>query len=307
MEQTPLVSIIVPCYNYAHFLNETIACLIDQSLHNWECLLIDDGSTDDTESICTQWTKKDPRIFYFKKENGGLSSARNYGLCKANGLYIQFLDADDLIQKEKLLYQVSQLEQNKTFDVVYSSFLFLNEKKEFQVPTKHSIKPKAKDIFQSFIQEWEKGFMIPIHSFLFKKDLLTKVQGFNEMLVTHEDLELHLKIALLRPNYYCYNEAFAIYRIHNQSMSRNYTKMQKGFICALLSILERQGLSLYQRTIVFIRIGDEIAVAFTHFILRRKIHFFESISLKEKPIIIGLGLLLLPIFFFKKFISTFTQ
>ena len=100
MENTPLISVIVPCYNQAQYLDECLQSVLDQTYQNWECIIVNDGSPDNTEEIALQWTAKDPRFTYLKKENGGLSSARNAGIEVAQGEWIQFLDCDDKIDKE---------------------------------------------------------------------------------------------------------------------------------------------------------------------------------------------------------------
>src|SRR5665647_2316811 len=74
------ISVIIPCYNQAHFLNESVGSVIAQTYTNWECIIVNDGSTDDTEKVALEISQKDNRIQYIKKENGGLSSARNAGL-----------------------------------------------------------------------------------------------------------------------------------------------------------------------------------------------------------------------------------
>lgn len=92
-----LISIIVPIYNVEDYLEECILSIIRQTYQNVEILLIDDGSTDDSSSIAKNYEKKDNRIKYYHKKNGGLSSARNYGIEKANGKYLMFIDSDDYI------------------------------------------------------------------------------------------------------------------------------------------------------------------------------------------------------------------
>ena len=92
-----LVSIIIPCYNQADYLPETLESIIQQTYPDWEAIIVNDGSPDNTEEIALQYTQKDSRFKYYKKENGGLSSARNYGIHRANGKYIIPLDSDDLI------------------------------------------------------------------------------------------------------------------------------------------------------------------------------------------------------------------
>lgn len=84
----PLISVIVPCYNQAQYLDECLQSVVEQTYPNWECIIVNDGSPDNTEEIALQWTEKDSRFIYIKKENGGLSSARNAGLEIAKGKWI---------------------------------------------------------------------------------------------------------------------------------------------------------------------------------------------------------------------------
>ena len=127
----PIVSVIIPCFNQAQYLTEALNSVLNQTFQNWECIIVNDGSPDNTEEVALGWCNKDKRFKYLKKENGGLSSARNAGLKIAQGEYIQFLDSDDLLQKEKIESQVSFLGYNLNVDIVYSSSLyFFNENSE---------------------------------------------------------------------------------------------------------------------------------------------------------------------------------
>ena len=100
--QLAKISIIIPCYNQGMFLDATIASIVNQDNTNWECILVDDGSTDNTNLIIKEWVTKDNRIKSFFKENGGLSSARNHGLKHVKGSFVQFLDSDDVLHQSKL-------------------------------------------------------------------------------------------------------------------------------------------------------------------------------------------------------------
>lgn len=101
-----LISIIVPVYNAEEYLVRCLDSLIEQSYHKLEIILIDDGSADKSENICMEYANKDNRIKYYRKENGGAASARNFGIGKATGKYIGFVDSDDIIHKDmfKTLY-----------------------------------------------------------------------------------------------------------------------------------------------------------------------------------------------------------
>lgn len=100
----PLISIIVPIYNVERFLDRCVQSIINQTYKNLEILLIDDGSPDDCPNIAAQWARKDYRVKVYHKSNGGLSDARNYGLDRAKGEYIAFVDSDDYIEPE--MYEI---------------------------------------------------------------------------------------------------------------------------------------------------------------------------------------------------------
>lgn len=111
---TPKVSIIVGLYNVASFLKKKqLSCILNQSYSNWELLLVNDGSTDETSLLCDQFAEKDSRIKVFHKENGGLGSARNVGIEQATGEYLWFYDVDDEVELNLLETCVHEMESRK--------------------------------------------------------------------------------------------------------------------------------------------------------------------------------------------------
>ena len=115
----PIVSVIIPTYNAKELLIEAIDSVLSQTLSDLELLIIDDGSIDGTVEAVK--AVDDPRIRYFYKDNGGVSSARNMGLDKATGQYIAFLDSDDLYHPKYLETMVSAMENNPDYGVVYTA------------------------------------------------------------------------------------------------------------------------------------------------------------------------------------------
>lgn len=107
----PLISVIVPVYNIIPYLPRCVESLQKQTYPELEILLIDDGSTDDTPALCDRLAENDPRIRVFHKENGGPSSARNFGLTQAAGAYVGFVDSDDYVDADmyERLYRRSRL------------------------------------------------------------------------------------------------------------------------------------------------------------------------------------------------------
>lgn len=115
----PIVSIIVPCYKQAHLLPETLESVWAQTYPNWECVMVDDGSPDNTEEVAKAYCEKDARFKYVRKENGGLASARNYGIAHSEGEYILPLDSDDLIVATYLEEAIERFTSHPETKLVY--------------------------------------------------------------------------------------------------------------------------------------------------------------------------------------------
>jgi len=124
--QQPLISVIVPCYNQAQYMDECLQSVLDQTYQNWECIIVNDGSPDDTEEVALQWTEKDTRFIYLKKENGGLSSARNAGIEIAKGEWILPLDCDDKIGSQYL--ELASAQFDKDYTIIYCEAEFFGDK-----------------------------------------------------------------------------------------------------------------------------------------------------------------------------------
>src|SRR5690554_3366688 len=112
MNNLPLVSIIIPTYNRAHLIGETLDSVLAQTYTHWECIVVDDGSTDNTDEVMAEYLIKDSRIQYFHRPNTHLpggNGARNYGFLQSKGKYIQWFDSDDLMDVEKLKVKVENI------------------------------------------------------------------------------------------------------------------------------------------------------------------------------------------------------
>jgi glycosyltransferase involved in cell wall biosynthesis len=116
--------VIVPTYNYGCFIGETLECLRAQTYVNWECIVVDDGSTDDTAERVSRFMEQDARFKFLRQENARQAAAKNNGLQNSAGEYIQFLDADDLIEPQKFEQQVEYLEAHPEVDIVYGSMRY---------------------------------------------------------------------------------------------------------------------------------------------------------------------------------------
>lgn len=230
MSGEQLISVIVPCYNQAAYLSETLESVYNQTYTNWECFIINDGSTDDTQMVAQRWLEKDSRFKYIFQENRGLSSARNTGLDAASGEIIQLLDSDDLIKSNKFNTQLQLLENSEVCVCDYFSFVDGN------------IEEKAKHRYLSpflenetfkgeIIRDWEYRKSIPCHAILFKRTLISKNQiAFNETLSNHEDWHFWCRVFYFSSSISNCNEILAYYRIREKSMSSDHRMMYQGFL-----------------------------------------------------------------------------
>ncbi|MGC8747495.1 MAG: glycosyltransferase [Candidatus Kapaibacteriota bacterium] len=136
-ENNPIVSIIIPCYKNAQFLSEVLESVVEQTFKDWECIIVNDGSPDNTREVAQQLISKypDKKITYLEKENGGVASARNYGIENAKGKYILPLDADDKIAPTFLEKTVKVLEENADIHIVYTDLKQFGEVERI-VPSK---------------------------------------------------------------------------------------------------------------------------------------------------------------------------
>ena len=120
------VSVIIPTHNYARFLEEAINSLRGGTYSDWECVVVDDGSTDDTPALVATLAASDPRIVYVSQVASGPSAARNAGLATASGEFVQFLDADDLLGPRKLQYQLEIFGRHPEADIVYGGVRYFD-------------------------------------------------------------------------------------------------------------------------------------------------------------------------------------
>lgn len=127
MENQPLVSVIMPCYNMASYVSDSIKSVIAQTYPHWELLIVDDASTDETVNIIKSYAQADSRIkFAIKKQNSGISDTRNLCIQMAQGQFLAFLDADDIWHPEKLEKQLSFM-MAKNIGFTYSTYDWIDE------------------------------------------------------------------------------------------------------------------------------------------------------------------------------------
>ena len=203
----PLISVIVPCYNQAQYLDECLQSVLDQTHTDWECIIVNDGSPDHTEEIAKKWVEKDARFRYLFKENGGLSSARNAGIEIAKGEWILPLDADDKIGVRYL--ELAEKEFEKDYTVIYcEAELFGNEIGKWHLP-EFSLENLAKKncIFCSAF---------------YKKEDWKKVNGYDiNMIYGLEDYEFWISLLKNKNTVKKLPQTLFYYRVKENSMLTN--------------------------------------------------------------------------------------
>jgi len=296
----------VPCYNYAHFLGETLDSILAQTYPNWECIIIDDGSTDNTKDVANAYCKKDKRFKYVYQSNQGLSAARNKGIELAKGEYIQLLDSDDLISAEKFRHQVTCFTSNTDVDMVYSNYNLMESdgKKRWSVDATNWIEMKHKP-FAEFLNYWEKGFTIPIHCYLFRKTCFTKWGTFNMSLPTHEDLALQLNFSLHGAQYKMLNEVSSFYRVHSSSMAKDLTNMHKGYLLTLIALQAHPKASFGIKLNIAHRYFQEVLNTVLDTCRGRRNSIFKALTNPNSFLLNTLAILLLPVYLIYKIIGKF--
>ena len=125
----PIVSIIIPCYNQANYLSETLDSVVNQTYQDWECIIINDGSSDNTEDIAKKYCANDSRFFYIYQDNHGVVAARNNAISQSHGKYILPLDGDDIIHNRYLEVAVKVIERDPKLKLVCCECEYIGEKK----------------------------------------------------------------------------------------------------------------------------------------------------------------------------------
>ena len=219
-----LVSIIVPVYNVEEYISQCLESVKGQDYAEFEVLIIDDGSTDNSKAICDKYQKLDKRFFVFSKTNGGLSDARNYGLDRANGRYIMFLDSDDYIPANCLTTFIEAIDDTDP-DIICGGFRrFTNKGKVLftRVPDKVEILDKNAAM-KEMISEGKTNTMACTK--LYKKEIFSDIRFpvgkyHEDIFIMHHIFNKADKVLLL-------NEVVYFYRVNPASISEGKFKMKR--------------------------------------------------------------------------------
>ncbi|WP_148558123.1 glycosyltransferase family 2 protein [Terrisporobacter glycolicus] len=198
------ISIIMPVYNKEKYLRDTIDAILRQDYENFELITVDDGSTDDSEIICSEYANKDDRVKVYHIENGGVSNARNIGIRYATGDYIQFIDADDTINQNTFNKYIEVL-RDKDYDVIFSSYNKVDHNQRIldRVNLNYKGDINKSNIIANFAEnQFNTGYYGWISNKLIKRKLIKKNNiEFDKSIVLAEDLDFFIKV-------YTYSESF---------------------------------------------------------------------------------------------------
>lgn len=220
----PIVSIIVPCYNQAQFLDEALQSVLDQTNVFWECIIINDGSTDNTHDISKKWILNDKRFYYIKIKNGGVSNARNVGINKSKGKFILPLDADDKISTDYVELAIEQFNKDASLELVYCNAMRIGEE-------------VGSLGFEPFsLSNLSKENMI-FNSSFFKKESWKKIGGYDvEMKSGLEDWEFWISLLKNGGKVKKIDEIGFYYRISRNSRNKSITGKNYNTLYDYLSL-----------------------------------------------------------------------
>ena len=228
----PLVSVIIPCYNGGKYLAETLDSVSMQSYTNWECIVADDGSTDNSKTITESYIQKESRFKYVYHVNAGPSAARNLGIKASKGEYLLFLDSDDLIEKDKLKRQVEVFREFPSTDLVYGDMKYFTKTPDGKISLKENtdiywkngrISGKGDEIIPVLL----KGNIMVVDSPLIKRTVFDKIGLWDTEIWFNEDWDVWTRCAIsgLSFQFDDAENTDTLVRDHEDSRSRDIFKM----------------------------------------------------------------------------------
>lgn len=239
----PLVSVILPTYNRASFLEESVQSVLFQNYKNFELIIVDDGSTDTTAKHAKEWAL-DQRVQYFYQENRGVSSARNFGLNKAKGNWVAFLDSDDIWLPDKLRTQMDFFKSNPHVKVCQCEEIWIRRGVRVNPGLKH--RKHSGWIFEKCLSLC----LISPSAVVLHRDVFDRIGHFDELMPACEDYDLWLRLTL---DYEVMTLPQALIEKrggHEDQLSQKYWGMDRFRIWALSKLLKHPRLTLDQRKLV---------------------------------------------------------
>lgn len=233
---TDLISVIIPTYNRSSVLIRAIDSVLKQTYKNFELIIVDDGSTDETEECLSSFIKSQS-LQYYKKTNGGVASARNYGVKHASGTWLAFLDSDDEWLPEKLTEQMKYLAQNPHLSIAYTEEIWIRN--SIRVNQKKSHQKFGGRIFDKCLEQC----LIAPSSVIMTRKLFDEFQGFDENYIVCEDYDLWLKISSAHEIGFIDQALIIKYGGHEDQLSTKFFAMDMWRIKSMLNLFKTMPLA----------------------------------------------------------------
>lgn len=216
-ETETLVTVIITCYNQEQFVREAIDSVLSQRYSNWECFVVDDGSTDGTAAICKELAATDPRVQYIHQVNSGVSAARNKGFAMSKGAFIQFLDGDDFLLPDKLQIQVEFMLANPHYGITYS-----NHQHYWQATNsyaQYAFEVVEEQPLQQLLFGYDRGVSIPIHTAVLRRSIWPahELPFPADYKHRYEDWIFWVLIAIKGTRFHFIDKNLAVYRMHTSN------------------------------------------------------------------------------------------
>jgi glycosyltransferase involved in cell wall biosynthesis len=215
MDDSPIVSVVIPCYGQAHYLAQAIESVLDQTYPWFEIVVVDDGSPDDTQAVAGRY----PRARYLRQRNRGQSAARNTGLHESAGTYVVFLDADDRLMPEALAIGAREMAAHPDCMLVAGDHQLIDE--QGSILPSYARERITQDHYRELLMN---NFIWCPASAMYRRSVFGDVGGFDTSLRSAEDYELYLRIAR-RFRISTHREVVSEYRVHRSGLSRNSGRM----------------------------------------------------------------------------------
>jgi glycosyltransferase involved in cell wall biosynthesis len=217
------VSVIIPAYNASNFIVETIRSVMEQTFTDWELIISDDGSTDDTESVVKPFLNQ--QIRYIRYPNGGVSLARNRGAAVAKGSYLAFLDADDVLTPNSLEKKVRDLQQHQDVALAFCDVVVIDQN---SLKTGEQLLGSDDEVLKHLLL-WDKTVIPGPSSILVTRKAYDTVGGFDPNFSTAADQDFFFRIA---QQFKCHRvpEILTLYRKHGSNMHMNIGRMEQDHI-----------------------------------------------------------------------------
>ncbi|WP_223033955.1 glycosyltransferase family 2 protein [Hanstruepera marina] len=274
----PMVSIIIPTYNRANLIGETLDSIRQQTYTNWECIIVDDGSTDDTERIVGEYIQNDSRFSFHKRPENrpkGANACRNYGFELAKGTYVNWFDSDDQMHPKKLEVQLKKLSehqsanycicQTEVYDLLNDNSLGLR-----------SPKIESGNRFEDYI--CYKIFWLTTSPLWRTKFIINSKLRFDETLMQSQEYDFHIKALAIDSNYVVENAVLVKMVIHEENLSNNWMKNDHKVLSNVK--VKQRTIENYHDRLTFttqLKVLEMVTLVFKNLVLEKRFYLAQKV------------------------------